>query len=298
MAGWATVATARVRRLSSELASMDGRITSDERSRIATELKAVRPTSARGPWNIIKEKFAGDAITATWSELHRIEEDIDQVNPVLAEVVEEARTHVRDHMSTTRLDELETDLTAADAAKKRIIATRAIRAAHLAAESRHETERATDRGIRLIAGLLALMAVLTLLLQAFVFDADRFVPAPSDGASLSAVGLLALIMIFGALGGAVSALVSLYLGSKRFINALWYDPRPTLTLMKVVLGAWTAVIGVLAVGSGLIVDNYTSVASGLLLAFMFGYGQQAVTTFLDRRIAERVDEETTGAPAA
>lgn len=54
--------------------------------------------------------------------------------------------------------------------------------------------------------------------------------------------------------------------------------------MKVVLGVWMAVIGILAGGTGVIVGVYVSVASALLLSFLFGYGQQAVTRFLDERV--------------
>ncbi len=64
---------------------------------------------------------------------------------------------------------------------------------------------------------------------------------------------------------------------------------PLLVAAKLVMGIWTAVTGIVAVGSGLLVGADTSVASALLLAFIFGYGQQAVTGLLDRKVAELSD---------
>jgi hypothetical protein len=57
-------------------------------------------------------------------------------------------------------------------------------------------------------------------------------------------------------------------------------------VVKVALGLWTALIGILAVASGVLVGVYSSGASALFLAFLFGYGQQAVTTFIDKRVAD------------
>lgn len=132
------------------------------------------------------------------------------------------------------------------------------------------------------------LAVVTVVLQAF--SQDAFIQAPENGMAISARFLLALVMLFGMLGGLVSALVSLYVTDAGFTGTQWFDPRPMLATAKVVMGLWTAVVGVLAVGSGLIVGVYTSVASVLLLAFLFGYGQQAMSGFLDRKVAKLVEE--------
>jgi hypothetical protein len=52
------------------------------------------------------------------------------------------------------------------------------------------------------------------------------------------------------------------------------------------MGLWTAVLGILAVGTGVVVGVYTSLASVLLLALIFGYSQQTVTGFIDRKAAD------------
>jgi ribose/xylose/arabinose/galactoside ABC-type transport system permease subunit len=57
------------------------------------------------------------------------------------------------------------------------------------------------------------------------------------------------------------------------------------------VGIYSAMIGVLAVGTGELVGGYGSVASVLLLAFIFGYGQQALTTFIDRKVASTVKDK-------
>ena len=98
-------------------------------------------------------------------------------------------------------------------------------------------------------------------------------------------------MIFGMISGTLSSLFSLYIGKTRLMDTLWFDPRPGLTFVKMAVGLWAAFLGVLAVATEAIVGIYTSIGSVILLAMIFGYSQQAVTAFMDRKVASMLSEE-------
>lgn len=51
------------------------------------------------------------------------------------------------------------------------------------------------------------------------------------------------------------------------------------------IGVWTGTFGVIAVGTGVIDGTYGSLSSMLLLATIFGFGQETVTAFIDKRAA-------------
>jgi hypothetical protein len=152
----------------------------------------------------------------------------------------------------------------------------------------HESERNQQRGILGIGAGLFLAAIVTVVVQAAVPGGDRLIPLPSNGATMPSWALLAVVMLFGVLGGSMSALFSLYITDQVITNTLWFDPRPGLSLVKAVIGLWTAIVGILAVGTGVVVGIYTSLPAVLLLAFLFGYGQQAVTRFIDRKVVALV----------
>jgi hypothetical protein len=90
-----------------------------------------------------------------------------------------------------------------------------------------------------------------------------------------------LLLGAGALGGLLSAIFSLYL-TKQVDDTSWFDPRPALALTKVSVGAWASVIAAVAVGTGALVGEYTTLAAALLIGVAFGYAQQAITGVLDK----------------
>ncbi len=291
MAGWATLAGERADRLKDEVDKLASRSIADGRiDDLRRRLKAVRRDhidARHGP----VEWLAGNAVNESWSELHRIEEQVEELKDTRV-VVEDADRHVRLELPKKRAGDLKSKLHSAEVVDQKRVALDAIREAHWAVEDRYESQRNQRRGMLGIAAGLMVAAVLMILVQAFAVGDERLIPAPGDGTAIRPWALLTLVMLFGMLGGAISALLSLYVTSKKFTSTLWFDPRPGLTLVKVCVGLWTAVIGVLAVGTGLVVGVYTTVASILLLAFIFGYAQQAITTFIDRKVVGMLDVET------
>ncbi len=295
MATWTTLARQTADHLGAELDLLEGDVHHGdlvEVQRVRERLDGVRVkylepvsdgktpgTSRLGAW------WTANQVNDAWFGLHEVETDIERLRPELELVVLKARDHVRRELPSSRYQELTARMDAATGAHdKRVVALDLISLSHRAAESRHEGERQRQRGVLVISGLMLLAAVVTLVLQAFT--TEPFVEPPSEGTTVSPRLLLLLVMVFGVLGGLVSAMLSLYVSTKPFPSTTWFDPRPMLTTAKAVGGLWTAVVGVLAVGSGLLVGTYTTLASALLLAFLFGYGQQALTGFLDRRLLE------------
>jgi hypothetical protein len=292
MAGWATLARERADQLREEI---------DELTIVATppqtitdlnwRLQQVRHDNIDAPHHFLSS-LTGDAVNESWNRLHRIEEHVAELWKDENRIVAEAEKHLHSGLPRKVEAELQQKLdTAAQNGKRKKVALDVIREVHRAVEIRHESERNTQRGIVALAAALFAMGILAVALQATAFSSVRLVPLPADGSAVAAWALLAVIMLFGMLGGVVSALVSLYVTNRQFTDTLWYDPRPALTLVKVTLGMWTAVVGVLAVATGDLVGSYSSMAALLLLAFVFGYGQHAVTMFIDRRVGALLEEK-------
>jgi hypothetical protein len=295
MTGWATLARERADQLEDQISDLQtSGADNEELRKMGARLTTVRTHHIDRPHRLAW--LTGTAINESWSELHRIEERIDGLTPDahVDRLMHRAEQHAGQEMPGNQSRELKQQLaTPVTVAAKKGTAIAVIHDAHSAAEERHESERNQQRGILYIAAGLFVAAVVTIVMQAIMPVSDRIIPLPSSGAMMAGWALLALVMLFGMLGGGLSALVSLYMTGKKLINTLWFDPRPALSLVKVIMGLWTAVLGVLAVGTGVIVGSYTSLASVLLLAFIFGYAQQTVTRFIDRKAADIAGTEKT-----
>jgi hypothetical protein len=102
---------------------------------------------------------------------------------------------------------------------------------------------------------------------------DRRLPAPGD---------VALVALFGLLGGALSSAFAL---RKLQGTATTYDVPLALALLKLPSGALTAIVGILLVRGEFIpglsqLDNQPQI---LAYAFFFGIAQQVATRYLDSR---------------
>lgn len=292
MAGWETKARERAELLEYRISHLRVRgADQQELTTLSGQLTDVRQrcidTHHALAW------LTGNAISESWSQLHRIEERIYGLTPDAQadDLVKAAEQHIGQEAQGKRKNELQEKLKAAAMADKKTTAIEVIQDMHKVAEQRHESERNHQRGILYIAAGFFAAAVIMIVVQAIMPVGDRIIPVPSNGATMSGWALLALVMLFGMLGGALSALVSLYMTGKKLPDTAWFDPRPGLGVVKVATGLLTAILGILAVASGVVVGVYTSLASVLLLAFIFGYGQQALTRFIDRKVVEIVGPE-------
>ncbi|WP_157557548.1 hypothetical protein [Intrasporangium oryzae] len=287
MAGWKVLARNRAALLEDDMATLEhaGVAIPPELKTQAAKLREQHHLDERLPvGRRMSERLGGAEINLTWDDLHRLELALEGLKQP-KEVVDDAKRHAKAEFGTDEWKQFLIDLQKdPDAEARKKVGLRTIRTAHAVAEAKHEGERQQERGILEIAAGLVLAGIATVLIQALAFPDERLIPQPAQPTAAAGWAVLCLVMLFGMLGGSFSALISLYVTNKTFTNTFWFDPRPSLTVMKIASGLWTAVIGVIAVGSGVVVGTYTSIASLILLAFLFGYGQQAVTVFMDCKV--------------
>lgn len=239
------------------------------------------------------ESLAGSRIRPDelWPRIHSLEERVNAHDTDLVHLGEQVGHHLSNlpdagarRVAQAEFDHLYKQALAdhsAEHLKQRQALERArglIFESHGRSRTRFDSARKTSIGLFSCSGALVVIAVLAVFAQS---NSDTaFVPQP-ESSSVSNTWLLVLLLGAGALGGMLSALFSLYL-TKEVEDTSWFDPRPALAVTKVAIGAWASVIAALAVGTGAIVGEYTSVPAALLVGVAFGYAQQALTGFLDK----------------
>ncbi|WP_427174514.1 hypothetical protein [Arthrobacter sp. 92] len=287
MSSWAEDVDARISELTAERAGFvkAGRTDQDLQpfDLLLTDAKKAR--DSHNPFSGITPRAS-----KTWVLLQDAEQKLDELETDLDHLVERAKRHA-DRSLNERLTAWQREFdTAADNARKLELARQLIREAHEADSSKHSSERNNARGLVVSSVLVMAILAILFLVQANV-PSLVILPAPTE-TPVDGLPLLGLVYIFGALGGLMSGFVGLYLVGAGFTDTRWHDPRPPLMLAKVALGMATALIGCLIIGTKLLVGTYTSLAAVLLLALMFGFGQLAVTTFLDKSVKKILSTES------
>ena len=165
---------------------------------------------------------------------------------------------------------------------------------YVAAASQHQRVRRLRNRLTLVAiGLTALL----LLLAAWHALSPGFLPLCATtatgtepqtmtqrclGGDTPAPDVVLEVLLLGALGGTLGA--AFVLMRARATVASRYDTRTAQIAIKPIVGAATGLLGVLLVQSELLVAPAAVSASALLAyAALFGFAQQLVTRFVDRR---------------
>ncbi len=158
-----------------------------------------------------------------------------------------------------------------------------------ASDRSHQSAR-RFRNQLLTVTLTLLTLALLLVLGQWLAGFKLFV-VPVGSGQLGETWSLLLVMFFGAVGALFSALPSLATQPK---SASPFDIAHQQALLKVTTGVWSAVIGVLAVTTGMVTSTegsgsptvLASVGALVMMAAIFGAGQEAVTRFADRNARE------------
>ena len=254
MAGWKALALNRVELLEDEVRVLEQSGVTVPND-VEQELTHIRDEHGLSD-TAAKSDRAGSFIWSdernhAWDEIHRLEASIERMRPSADDVVDAARVHAEDRLTVQRRKQFEDDLTKEhDDARRKTLALRVIQEAHEASARKHEAERQQSRGILVLATLLIFGGIATVVLQWRAFPESALVTAPAGSIGLSSWTLLMVVMMFGMLGGGFSALMSLYVTNKTYADTYWFDPRPGLALMKISIGLWAALLGVLGVASG------------------------------------------------
>jgi hypothetical protein len=289
---WATRADARREKYADELEIRRSTVRSaaDRKALDGADLALARAKHLLTPrvrwwpwWRTGDRKDVWEAIhdAELWVQMLRI------LPSQLSEAVEHAHRDLPARVAAEKLRELERET---DPGRQAALAFDLVRASHEAADRRIAALHGRTRLIWTLTFAASIAAVGAIWAQVYV--ADPFLPAPrlANGRQVDAspAVLLALVAGSGAIGGLLRATTDV-IGRGALRDVRWFDPRPAQTALKVVTGAWFGVIGVLAVATGFLVAEYTSVGAVLLLGIMFGYGQKVLTRPLDRDVGRILD---------
>lgn len=302
---WELIVESRARRVRGELAAAADRPGFQHQYATAIEALAVVESILRAPtslWRKIPTWWTGWRVERAWRALHEAEVCVAAADPELAARLPALRERIAPCLPTDDLRRVALEgLTPArpPTAADRIVVTDAVRAAFDASDEAHAGARALRNklfvaGLVLI-GLNTLLGILGFVRPGFVPMCVERVDAPghlacASGGLVSGAGDVWLVQVMGAVGAVVASVVLLV---RRRPSLSPYILVGYQALIKVLLGALLAVVGVLAlasgIGEGLI--GVRSQAAVLVAAVVFGYAQQLGTRLLDNyadRLLNRV----------
>lgn len=234
-------------------------------------------------------------VTVVWTALHDAEEILDRAHGDTALLTRRATEHARTTLPPAQAASAVAGLAALDDAGARAERARdVIVHCHAVSETRIETMRNSARLRTALAVVSGVATAGLVLAQIRLGDvAILMLPEAPDGTPVtSPLALLVLTLLFGALGGLVSAIVY---AREDLVDSRWFNPAPALVSVKILCGALFGVIGALVVSAQIIAVSYGNLAQALVVALVLGYAQQAATRFLDQ-YAERIT--AVPAPAA
>ncbi|MFC0433502.1 hypothetical protein [Kutzneria buriramensis] len=298
---WQLTVEARARRTRADLAELEGVAGTDRERRSAVESLAVvdRVLDHRERfWRLPASWWSGWHIERAWRALHEAEVCTAAALPDLAGRLPGLRQRIsgllsEDDLRRQALDTLEPGRPPGPT--DRAIVVDALRAAFDASDDAHAAARALRN--KMVAAALLLFVVNTalglvgLLRPEFLpmcahLPANEQIRACATGAKTPAPLDVWLVQLIGAFGAMVAAVVLLL---RRRPSLSPYILIGYQALIKVLLGAALAVIGVLALSAGVAegLTCITSQAALLLWAALLGYSQQVGTRLLDN-YADRV----------
>jgi hypothetical protein len=161
----------------------------------------------------------------------------------------------------------------------RTLALGVLRAAHEQSDGEHRSLRLFRNQLLVLSLTLVVLAIIAVIGQSFI--GSSLVPIPSGGGLGPTTGLL-VVIVAGCIGALFSAIPSLSQIPER---SQPFSVTRQQALLKVVTGAWAAIIGLMVVAAGLAGSSsqMTTVPNLAIVAALFGAGQEAVTRFADRK---------------
>jgi hypothetical protein len=295
---WKQIVLARVRRATTDLATL-GDAPEFQRWREAAAAALAEATNVVNGRVTLRHRpsewWTGWRVERAWRALHDAEVAIIAADPRLAAHLPAIRVRVA--LSLPEQDQRRRELEAQDSPAREAVVD-AVRAAFDASDDGHAAARALRN--KLCVAALALIALNTLLGLVGIFR-PGFLPlcvarvnAPGQvacvsGGMTSGASDIWLTQVLGATGALIAAVVSLV---RRRPSLSPYIMVGYQALIKVLLGAVLAVVGVLALaaglGEGLI--GLRGQAAVLVAAVVFGYAQQLGTRLLDNYADRLLDQ--------
>lgn len=158
-------------------------------------------------------------------------------------------------------------------------------ASHEVSDREHRDQREFRNRLRLVVIVLGILALVLGVIALVRPMPGGWVPVP--GGVTSQGHAIAGALALGAMGALFSAVPSL---SQMPANSTTFNPVVEQALLKIVVGAWSALVGLVVVMAGLKVEaveelSPTSPAGFALMCALFGAMQEALTRFADAKAA-------------
>lgn len=197
----------------------------------------------------------------------------------------------KDAHAAARPADVDQTVPAPDALRRAVVAV--VHGRHQTTDALHQLTRSYRNTILTASASLAGLAGVLILLQSV---ADFTLFDESSRVGLGPTEFLVFVMFFGCLGAVFSAAPSIATQPK---SASPYAVARQQVIFKVAVGAWSAIIGLLAVTTGLVTPNtgetaaFGSLAALAMIAAVFGAAQEAMTRFADRKVRDVLDPTAT-----
>lgn len=287
---WREEVLARSARIDQKLAAKNGR--RDHHLPETFDQDEVLKRTARvrrrvnGP-SKLGERWTGVQVEDCWRELRLAEEGLIYLSSTseLRSSGSEALNHAQAYLPAgdKRVEHLQNVLneptSSDDALRSSILPV--LSAAHEASDKTHQALRSFQNQLRVLTAILFAIAVLASILM-FAFPVPEIFPTRNG---LSSGWLFTLVLSAGAFGALFSAIPSLAQIPEKTVP---FNPVREQAALKVAVGVWSGVVGLLVVNAGLdtAAADSSTLAGLLVVAALFGASQEALTRFADHKAAD------------
>jgi hypothetical protein len=254
-----------------------------------TEVRGRATTAAQlatGSSRSLRDWWSGGDVESCWRELRLAEEGLVYLAAPhqLPSLAQDALNHANAYLPAgdKRVDQLKQAArqpNAVDGLRASIVSVLA--AGHEASDQAHRDMRGYQNLLRLLTIALGLLAALAAVAAVTWLRVPLFTPPDGIGAGWAVVCAFAA----GAMGALFSAIPSL---AQIPPSGAPFNPVREQAGLKIAVGAWSAIVGLLVVTAGLAtsdVDPSASPAGLLIIAALFGANQEALTRFADHKAA-------------
>lgn len=294
---WRLALLTRIQRLDSqaELSQLD----SAAKTRSLQHLReAERLTN--DPQSLV-EVWSGSQVEKAWAELRLAEESLLQGATQAADIL--ANAHQALSGAKARLLEGDARTTAltealtrggdsprsAQLAEIKAHSLMVTVASHDISDEQHRAQREFRSRLRSIIAALLLLAIASAAIAMLAPIPPGWIPVP-QGATAPGHAIVGALVL-GASGALFSAVPSL---SQAPANTTTFNPIVEQAMLKVVVGSWSALVGLTAVAAGIQTSDATPAtpAGFAMMCALFGATQEAITRFADQKATESMPTTT------
>lgn len=240
----------------------------------------------------IFELWSGSQVEMAWTEIRLAEEALIQAatqRDVIVANGHKALAQAKRYIagSDSRITGLATSM--AEASKppseaqlkqiKSLSVTVAV-ASHEVSDAEHRSQRQFRNMLRQVTLTLGVLLAVLVVGSLILTVPKGWVPVPT-GFTTPGHAVVGAIL-FGAFGALFSAVPSL---TQAPVNSTTFNPTVEQAVLKIVVGGWSALVGLIAVSAGIepAATGSASLAGFAIMCAVFGSMQEAITRFADQK---------------